>query len=205
LPRGGDNPERGLLTDEVGIAQFAAGIQSQYGEFQNAEDMIRAHQSMADPALRRAQLTDVDEEATGDLDLEDAEAMFDLEEGEKLVDYRVRGNALVGVVESSNGRLDKVVTGANERYEPPALTPAEAAAKAQADHDVALAREAAKLRQEMELKIEEMRQDLQAENAEALAKLQEEKAAELESAQEEAAAEAEAAAPKPKSTAKAKS
>jgi hypothetical protein len=193
-----------MLTDDAGNAQFAAGIQSQYGEFQNAEDLIRSHQP--DPALRRAQLTVVDEEATADLEQEDAEAMFDLQEGETLAGYAVHGNALVGVIELPNGSLTKAVTGANDKYEEPKLTAAEAATKAQADHDLALAREAAKLRAEMEDKLTEMRADLQAEHAEALESFKTEQAEQLASAQEEAAAEAEPA-PKaaPKSTAKAKS
>jgi hypothetical protein len=202
MPRGGDDPARGMLTDDAGNAQFAAGIQSQYGEFQNAEDLIRSHQP--DPALRRALLTAVDEEATADLEQEDAEALFDLEEGEKLASYAVHGNALVGVIESPNGALSKAVTGANEDYEEPALTPAEAATKAQAEHDQALAREAAKLRQEMELKLAEAQADLQAENAEAMESIRAEAQEALAKALEEAgAAPAEAEAPAAKAAPKA--
>jgi hypothetical protein len=194
-----------MLVDEVGNAQFAAGIQSQYGEFQNAEELIRAHQP--DPALRRALLSPVDEEATADLDQEDAEALFELQEGEKLVSYHVHGNALVGAIDT-NGRLSKVVTGANDNYES-ALTPEEAATKAQADYDVALQKEAAKLRQDMELKLAETQADLQAENAEAMEKIRSDAADALAKALEEAgvAPAEEAAAPKAeaKSTSKAKS
>ena len=195
-----------MLTDDAGNAQFAAGIQSQYGEFQNAEDLIRSH--TPDPALRRALLSPTDEEATADLEQEDAEAMFDLAEGETLVSYHVHGNALVGAIELPNGSLTKVVTGANDKYEEPKLTPAEAATKAQADHDLALAREASKLRAEMEDKLTEMRADLQAEHAEALESFKTEQAEQLQATQEEAAAEAESsseAKPAAKSTAKAKS
>ena len=206
MPRGGNDPARGLLTDDAGNAQFAAGIQSQYGEFQNAEQLIVAHQGMADQALRRALLTPTDTEATAELDQEAAEGKFELEEGQKLVDYAVHGNALVGVIDT-NGRYDKVVTAANDRYEEPALTPADQAARAQAEHDVAIQRESAKLRQEMELKLEEVKQDLQAEQAEAMAKFAEEQNKELESKQEDAAAEAESSdtSSSSKSTAKAKS
>ena len=148
------------------------GSQTQYGEFQNAEELIRAHSASQDPALRRALLAPVDLEATEEVkgDLKAAAGKFDLAEGEKVVDAAVRGNALVAVIDAGNGQLYKAVTGANDDYEAPAVTPAEAAATAQADADRKLQAEAAKLRQENELEIAEMRADLEAQQAEALAK-----------------------------------
>jgi hypothetical protein len=205
LPRGGDDPARGLLTDEVGNAQFAAGIQTQYGEFQNAEGLIQAHKSGIDPALTRALLSPVDLEATTEANesLKDTAGEFDLEEGQTLVSAAVRGNALVGVVENEDGSLSKVVTGANEDYEPPKLTPVEAAAAAQADYDRKLAAEAARLRQENELQIAEMRADLEAQQAEAIEKVKADLQSDLEDAQAEAAEEsAPKAAPKAKAPAK---
>jgi hypothetical protein len=184
-----------MMTDDVGNAQFAAGIQSQYGEFQNAEDLIRATQASADPALRRASLSPLDAEATAEAKEDLGAADFELAEGEKVIDVAVRGNALIGVIEDANGNWRKAVTGANEDYEPPALTPAEQAAAAQADFDRKLAVEAARLRQENEIQLAEMRADLEAQQAEALEKAKAELSKDLESAQEEAAKEAEAPAP----------
>jgi hypothetical protein len=205
LPRGGTDPSRGLLTDEVGNAQFAAGITSQYGEFQNAEDLIRAQRTNVDPALNRASLSPIDVEATAEAkeDIEAATADLELAEGEKVVDVAVRGNALIAVIEDARGGLSKAVTGANDKYEPPVLSPAEAATAAQADYDRKLAAEAARLRQENELQIAEMRADLEAQQAEAIEKVKADLQSDLEDAQAEAAEEsAPKAAPKAKAPAK---
>jgi hypothetical protein len=201
MPRGGTDAAKGQLTDAEGIAAFQSSIESQYGPYPNAEALIVAHQGSQDPALRRAMLTQVDPDATDDFEHEDAEASFELDEGEKLLSYAVRGNALVGVVENENGDWRKAVTGANDQYEAPKLTAGEQAAKAQAEAQAELQREAARLRDEMELKVAELRVELQEEQAAAMEAF----AAEQQQAVEAAAEEAEAPKAEAKSTAKAKS
>lgn len=183
MPRGGNDPAKGQFTDERGIADFGTEIRTSFGDFVNAEDLIRAHQANQDPALARAGLTQIDLDATDALDTKKASGKFDLGDGETLEAYAVRGNALVGVISDANGNLYKAVVGANADYKAPTLTPEQEASKAADDHARAIASEAARLRQEMNQALAEQRADLEAKMAEQIEKVKADADAALAKAQ----------------------
>lgn len=187
MPRGGNNEAKGQLTDIAGNAAFAASIQGEFGSFQNAEDLILAHQGNQDPALRRAGLTQVDVEATDALKQADAAKKFDLADGERLDTYAVRGNALVGVlVNDETGSLRKAVVGANDDYKEPTLSPEQTAMRVQAERDQKLAAEAARLRADMEAELADHVADLQEDMQKQMDAMREKADKDLEKARKDA-------------------
>lgn len=180
---------------------FKSSVESQYGEYQNAEELVRAHQTGADPAVRRASLTQIDVEATDALrkkGLGDVEKKFkDVPDGWLLETFAVRGNAIVGVFVDEQGLYHKLVTGANDRYAEARLTPGEATDRAAAARDRRVALETARLRAEADERIAEARAEEEARIQKELEKIRKNADAELEKAQTAARKEQEKGSSKP--------
>lgn len=185
MPRGGGDitlPSGArLLDDPTAGGQF----QAQYGVHSNAEEMILAHRRSVNPALQRASLIPVDQDATEEAlaDLKGSAAKLKLPEGTELLSCAVHGNALVGVVvDPRNGYVEKVVGGWDDSYSPPKLSPELEQLQAEADAQLKVNHEIARLRSDMEQRIAEA-------VADATATFQEQ----LDAASKKAAKETEAA------------
>jgi uncharacterized protein YegJ (DUF2314 family) len=176
----------------------AAALRSQYGIHANADEMIRGVRASVDPAVQKASLLAIDEEATADLDLKTASSKFDLEEGEELTSFVVRGNAIIGVIENEHGYTRKAVVGANSDYKAPKLTAADHRAAAAAKRDARIAAETARLRAEADERIEQAREEENARVAEELAKIRESADKEVAAAAKSDDKPAAAAAPAPR-------
>lgn len=182
--------------DTEAHAAFKAAIESQYGAFQNAEDLIRTHQAGIDPAVRRAGMSRWNQEETEKLHeqgLDKVATKFDdVPEGAELQDFAVRGNTLIGVFELPTGVLVKRITGANDRWKrEKAIRPEEAAAHEAFMAEQRVRDEAAKLQAEADQKIAEVAAKENARVQEALAKIREDAAKQVEKAQTDAAKDAE--------------
>lgn len=179
--------------DTEHAASFRMAVESQFGPYQNAEELIRSHQASIDPGLRRAGLSRVDEEATAKL-TEDmaatAKKFKDAPAGSELESVAVRGNAIVGVFSTPDGSLVKRVMGANDKFGRE-LTPADKAARASAQADAQVAQETARLRADVEARVAEARAEAEEQLAAELEKIQEQAQKDVEKAQEAAAKEAE--------------
>jgi hypothetical protein len=174
-------------------AAFRDAVTNQYGAYTNVEELIRVHQASIDPAVRRVGMTRVDEEATAALDLGEAEGRFkDIPEGWTLEAAAVRGNAISGVFVDETGNLHKRVTGANDRYKEPVLTPDEQVAAERAKADARVAQATAELRREADAKIAEVRQKEEERIAAELDKLRESAAQDVQKAADAADGEKEA-------------
>jgi hypothetical protein len=184
MPRGND-PDA--------AAEFDSSLFEQYGVHSNAQELIDAHQASVDPALTRAQLAQIDPEATAEAkdDLDAAAGKLDLAEGDEVVDVAVRGNALVAVVQDAAGNTRKVVGPANDKYKPPTLAPAEEQRRAEINRDQQVAAETRRLRAEADAKIAEARAAEDQRVSEEIAKIKEEKDKELASKVEELESDAE--------------
>lgn len=196
MPRGGgaqgDDAGRGLLTDQAHIDSFDASLMSQYGVHANADDMIRHHQRSYAPALRRANLTVIDEDATkafkadGDWTAKAAKVLG-LSDSDKVLDVAVRGNALVAVVENENGYTRKEVGPANDSYVEPTLSPVEAADRAELEGSRLFSEQSRALRADAELQLAEYKAELDAHMTERLAQIKEEADKAVASALDDAA------------------
>lgn len=182
MPRGND-PEHARV--------FRKDTETQYGIYPNADEMIRHHRGSIDPALTRAGLLQQDDEATEKVreDLDAAAKKFGLADDDQILDAAVRGNALVVVYEDADGWTHKAVTGYNDKYRPPTLTPAEEAIQAEAKRDRLVRSETARLQADADARIAEAR-------AEADARVSAE-VAEIQAAAQEDVAKAQKAAAKP--------
>jgi hypothetical protein len=184
MPRGND-PEAQKT--------FRSDTQAQYGIYPNADEMIRAHRAALDPAVTRASLVQIDEEATKEAqqDLAAAASKAELKDTDTVLGVAVRGNALSIVYVDQDGWTHKTVTGWTDQYESPELTPAEEAIRAEARRDAIVRAETTRLQAEADAQIAEAKAEADAKVAEEVAKIQEEAQAEVEAAHEAAAEEAE--------------
>ena len=163
----------------------------------NAEELISANSAGFSSALRAAQYESIDAEATDELDLEEIGGMTTVSgqtvsDVGKPVGASVRGNAIVVLVIQPDGRSTKLVVPANDDYEAPVETPAEAAQQAIALSNVELTKQVQELRDEMAAELAELRAEREAATGEAVTAAQEEMAEKAAAAAEEAeAAEAE--------------
>lgn len=176
---------------------------AQYGIHPNAQALIDAHQASVDPAVTRASLTQIDPEATAEAeeDFEATAGKLELGDDDKLLAVAVRGNALVGVVESADGSVRKVVGPWNDRYEAPTVSADVATRRATAERDARVAQETARLRSEADARIAEARAEEEARVAEEVAKIREQADADLEATvkemDEDDGSESESSTPKP--------
>lgn len=170
--------------DTEHAASFRMAVESQFGPYQNAEELIRSHQASIDPGLRRAGLSRVDEDATAELakDLKASAKKFkDAPAGSTLESVAVRGNAIVGVFATPDGNMVKRVTGANDKFGSE-LSPEDKAARAAALADSQVAQETARLRAEVESRVAEARAAAEEELAAELTKIREQADKDLEKA-----------------------
>lgn len=162
--------------DTAAHAEFQSAVAAQYGAHSNAQELIEHHRRSISPALQKASLLPIDEEATAEA-REDvqatAEGKFDLPDGAKVLDVAVRGNALIAAIEHPSGVIEKLVTGWNDKYVAPKLTPEQEADAAKSASDAEIARQVARLRAEFDQALAEARDDLSAELADEMAKLRE--------------------------------
>lgn len=158
------------------MAEARRELRTQYGDFPNAEELIRAHAASISPEVRRVSQIPVNEEATRELDLSTIEAP----EGTKVIDAVVRGNAISYVYEDASGQWLRGVQAYDESYAPPSEAEGEALMRRTAMGDVALRQKALDLRAEMQLEMKKLRQELGTKHAEEIAKLREEHAQEVE-------------------------
>lgn len=165
---------------------FRQSVESQYGTYQNAEDLIRSHQATIDPSLRRAGLSQIDGKATEKLREEGLDKVGkrfkDAPRDAELVDFAVRGNALVGVFLDANGTYHKAVTGANDRYTEAQEAGDQALLRARARADQRVAEETARLNAEVEERVAEARAEAEAKVSSELAKIREQAEKDVEKA-----------------------
>lgn len=172
MPRGDDTQAH---------AEFDAAAVAQYGIHSNAQELIEAHRRSVNPAVQKASLLQVDEEATAEArdDLDDVASRFDLDDDVKVLDVAVRGNALIAAVEHPNGFIEKLVTGWNDKYVAPKLTPEQEADQVKSASDAQVAREVARLRAEFDQRLAEAKDDLSAQLSEQFARLRDDAASEV--------------------------
>jgi hypothetical protein len=84
----------------------AAEFRGQYGVMGNAEDLIEANRAAFDAGLRSASLTKENEGIKADLD---DSKVADAVEGGEVLDYAVRGDKVIAVVETESGHTYKQV------------------------------------------------------------------------------------------------
>lgn len=164
-------------------------IQQQYGVHANAEGLIESHRTSQNPALQKALLTPVDNDATAEAksDLKaTAGKLKNIPEDSEVVDAAVRGNALVAVVQHPNGELEKVIGGWTDDWDAK-LTPEQKVEQATAESERHVQQEIARLQAEMAQQLDDQKVELQTEMQEEIAKVREEAQKEVESAQSEAA------------------
>lgn len=77
----------------------AKELRTQYGDAQNAEELIKARNATRDPDVARASLRPIDQGATDALDLE----KLKVGKGERIVAASVRGGVVIAVVEDEDG------------------------------------------------------------------------------------------------------
>lgn len=103
MPRGNDG------------AAAQADLASQFGQFDNAQDLIDANRASYPQALRAASMQPLNAEATKELLADTSKVESKLDDGESVAEgdgaIAVRGNAVVVVVSDENGRLSKRVFG----------------------------------------------------------------------------------------------
>lgn len=175
--------------NDVESAVAEAAMRQQYGLHGNADDMIRSVRANQDPAVAKASLLGIDEPATAKLKEEGLASVagrFDLEDGEELLDFNVRGNAIVGIIENEHGITRKAVAGANDDYKTPKLTPEQEALKAQSAHDRHIQAETARLRAEADERIRQAEEEENLRVAKELQKIREGADKELAKAQADA-------------------
>jgi hypothetical protein len=176
MPSGNDTQEH---------EAFRSAVESQYGPYQNAEELIRSGQALQDRGLVRAGLTRPDAEATDEANKDKKKTAGKFKNAPKdatLESACVRGNALIGVFLTKSGDYVKVVTGANDSFESPTGTPEQEAERARAAADAEIAQEAARLRAETEDRIAKIRAEEEAKMASEIAKIQADAAKEVEKA-----------------------
>jgi hypothetical protein len=199
MPRGNDTEH---------AKTFNKDTTAQYGVFPNADEMIRAHRASIDPAVTRASLLSLDEEATAEAN-EDLDALADkvdgLAEGDTIIGAAVRGNALVVVFVDEQGWTHKAVGGWTDKYEAPELTPAEVTLQAEAKRDALVRTETARLQAEADAQIAEAKAEADARVSEAVAQIAEDAQAEVTAAQEAAAEGDDSGEPEDKPAAKKRS
>lgn len=183
MPRGGDDPSRGMLTDTEGNDAFKQQILNAYGIMPNAESMILAHKAQMDPAVAHASLMERDEEATAEVrdDLQAVADKLELEDG-VVLDASVRGHALVALWQPANGAAVKVVGPYDDKYEGPTLTPQQQMDEADRQRERLLAEETSKLRAQAELRLAEHRREVDTWMAEQMQEIQEQARAAVEEA-----------------------
>lgn len=102
---------------EMEMAQARREGNTQYGVHANAEDLIRAHVSSIDPAVRRVSAYPTNAAATATLD----KSKIEIPEGGTLIDAAVHGSdprsmAILYVWERPDGRWAKGVQGYSDEY-----------------------------------------------------------------------------------------
>lgn len=175
--------------DTAAHEAFKSSMESQYGPFANAEELIQTHAAGIDPSLRRTGLTQIDPQATEKLREEGldkvAKKFKDAPQDAELVDFAVRGNALVGVFMDANGNYSKEVTGANDRFKPDAGVSGDSALlRAQARADARVRAETQRLQAEAEERIAEARAEENQRVAAEVAKIREQADADVAKAQD---------------------
>ena len=179
---------------QAAIAEF----RQSYGFSPNVEELIRANNLALSQATTEASLLPVDQEATAELDYGDLEGKTTVggitpSDAGKVVAAAVRGDAIIVVIETPDGRKFKDVIPANDRYTAPKEPAAAVLARAQQEQDAEVARRVQELRDEMAVEIAKLRAELAAKQGEEIAKAQEEAGEKVTAAAEEAEkAEAEA-------------
>lgn len=161
---------------------------SRFGEHLNADELIRAHAASVDPALQKVLGYKTDDEATEkvEADLDAHAGKFSLAEGETLVSAAVHGNALVGVIETPDGRHRKQVVGYTDDFAGVKLTPAEQEAYARAQAEGQVASETAKVREAAAAQVAEAEAEIERETSEKIAKIQADAAKRVADAEAEA-------------------